>query len=177
MKHKRFATGILTLLWAAGTVVMAQAPTPEIEIGTSYGSTLAIPGFLPPSIDQADPVAYWAGNLGLDAGQQASVKNIFADQQSATDALKSNLSRALTSLRAAAKANSVDSEIDRFSADLGSTFAQAVAVQAKAYARFYALLTPDQKQKFATLSAMPAGASLSVFGHAGPGASTKSVKQ
>src|SRR5262245_22792079 len=104
MKH--FASEILALLWAAGAVVMAQVPTPHI--GTSYGSTIAIPGFLPPVIDKTDPISYWASNLGLDAAQQTSVKTILADQQAATDALKSNLARALTSLTAAAKANSVD---------------------------------------------------------------------
>jgi Spy/CpxP family protein refolding chaperone len=174
MKH--FATGILTLLWA-GAAVMAQTSTLAIEIGTSYGSTIAIPGFLPPAIDQTDPVAYWSGSLGLDAGQQASVKAILADQQSATDALKSDLARALSSLTAAAKANSVEPEIDRLSADLGATFSKAVAVQAKAYARFYALLNPDQQQRFAKLTAMPDGGSLSVFGHAGgAGLVTNSVK-
>jgi len=61
---KRFVNGILMLLWAAATV-MAQAPTSRVA--TSYG-TVTVPGFLPPAIGQADPVAYWASNLGLDAG-------------------------------------------------------------------------------------------------------------
>ena len=170
---KRFVNGILMLLGAAGTVVMAQAPTSRVA--TSYGS-VAVPGFLPPAIGQSDPVAYWTSNLGLDAGQQASVKTILADQESSANALKSSLDQALTTLTAATKTNSVDSQIDRLSADLGAVFAQAVAVQAKAYARFYALLTPDQKQKFDKLAELPPGAFFSVFGAVG-GPVVTSVKQ
>ena len=170
---KRFVNGILMLLWAAGTVVMGQTPTSRV--GTSYG-TVAVPGFLSPAIGQSDPVAYWTSNLGLDAGQQASVKTILADQERSTNALKSSLDQALASLTAATKANSVDSQIDRLSADLGAVLAQAVAVQAKAYARFYALLTPDQKQRLDKLTEIPPGASVSVFGAVG-GPVVTSVKQ
>jgi Spy/CpxP family protein refolding chaperone len=169
MKH--FVTGILTLLWAAGGIAMAQAPTQEI--GTSHGSMVAIPGFLPPAIDQTDPAGYWAGILGLDAGQQASMRSILADQQSSTDALKSKLTGALAALTAAAKANSADSEIDRLSADLGAIFSQAVAVQAKAYARLSAMLSPDQKQRLEKATALPAGATFSVVGHAVAGAAVR----
>ena len=161
MKH--FVNGILMLLWAAGMIVMAQTPTSRV--GTSYGS-VAVPGFLPPAIGQS-AVAYWTSNLGLDAGQQASVKTILADQEGATNALKSSLDQALATLTAAAKANSVDSQIDRLSAELAAIFAQAVAVQAKAYARFYALLTPDQKQRFDKLTELPPGALFSAFGSVG----------
>src|SRR6516164_7471351 len=102
LRVKHFVNGILMLLWAAGMIVMAQTPTSRV--GTSYGS-VAVPGFLPPAIGQSDPVAYWASNLGLDAGQQASVKAILADQESSTSALKSTLDQALTALTAATKAN------------------------------------------------------------------------
>ncbi len=166
-----FVRGILTLLCAAGTAAMAQPQT--VHIGTSYGS-IAVPGFLPPAMDPADPAAYWAGTLGLDAGQQASVKTILADRQTAGEALKTNLEQARTALADGAKANSADTDIDRLSSDLASVFAQAVAAEAKAYAKFYALLTPDQKQKFDKLTAMPPGASLAVFGS---GAGVVSVKQ
>ena len=169
---KRFVNGILMLLWAAGTIGMAQTPTSRV--GTSYGS-VAVPGFLPPAIGQS-AVAYWTSNLGLDAGQQASVKTILADQESSTNALKSSLDQALTTLTAATKTNSVDSQIERLSADLGAVFAQAVAVQAKAYTKFYALLTPDQKQKLDKLTELPPGASFSVFGPVG-GPVVTTVKQ
>ena len=156
---KRFAT--LTLLWTA--IAMAQPAT--VHIGASYGA-IAIPGFLPPTLDPTDPAGYWASSLGLDAGQQAALKTILADQETATRALRPNLEQARGAVLASAKENNADSEIDQKSAGLGSVFAQAVAAQAKAYARFYALLSVDQRQKLDKLSAMPAGAGFTVV--AGP---------
>jgi Spy/CpxP family protein refolding chaperone len=152
MKH--FAKGVLTLLLAAGTVAIAQAPPRRIAI--SYG-LVAVPAFLPPTNDQTDPVDYWAGKLGLDSNQQASLKTIFDDQEHSTEALKKSLEQTRVALAATEKANSVVPQIDRLSADLGAIFAQAVAVQAKAHARFYALLTPDQKEQFDELTELAEG--------------------
>jgi Spy/CpxP family protein refolding chaperone len=167
---KQLVARALTFLCIASYSSMAQVPPPQF--GTSYGS-IVVPTFLPPTI-HGDPIAYWANSLGLDAGQQASLKTIFTDQQTSTNALKTNLDRARVALAAGAKANSTESEIDRLATDLGSIFAQAVAVQAKAYARLCALLTQDQKQKFDALTALPAGASLSsVAIEGGPGATAK----
>jgi Spy/CpxP family protein refolding chaperone len=151
---KLFANGILTLLWAAGTVAMAQAPPRHLAI--SYGF-VAVPAFLPPADDHTDPIDYWADNLGLDSSQQASLKTIFDDQEHSTDALRKSLEQTRAALATAAKANSVVPQIDRLSADLGAIFAQAVAVQAKAHARFYALLTLDQKEKFEELTGLAEG--------------------
>src|SRR5215471_8567474 len=111
MKH--FPIRILTLFWAAGAAVVAQPPNPQIA--TSFGSVVVIPGFMPPALDQTNPVAYWTDSLGLDASQQASVRAILADQQSSTNALKTNLDQARSALAAAAKANSADAEINRLS--------------------------------------------------------------
>lgn len=172
---KRLSIRVLTFACAAGMMALAQTST--AEIGASYGSSIAIPGFLPPVVNQSDPSAYWATTLGLDAGQQASIKSILTDEQNATNTLTASLSRALAALNAAAKTNTADPELERLAADLGSLFAQAVAVQAKAFTKFYSLLRPDQKQKFDQLATLPPGASLAVFGSAtGPGASTQTVK-
>jgi Spy/CpxP family protein refolding chaperone len=176
MQH--FVIRILTLLWAAGIVLTAQTSTPQtMTAGSgpggpslSYHSEFGVPGFLPPTPGM-DPVAFWAAYLNLDAGQQASVKTILSDQQTASNALRTNLDRAHSALSAATKANSADSEIDRLSANLGAVIAQTTAVQAKAYARFYALLSPDQKQKF---DSVPMGVTVSV---SDGGAAGTSVKQ
>ena len=166
---KQFAA--LTFFWAA--VAMAQPGT--MHMATTYGP-IAVPGFLPPAMDPTDPAGYWASTLGLDSAQEASLKTILADQQTASTALMSNLEQARAALAAGAKANNVDSELDRLAAALASVYAQAAAVQAKAYARFYALLTPDQRQKLDKLSAMPPAAAFSVFG-AGQGTGAAVVKQ
>jgi hypothetical protein len=174
MKH--FAVRILTLLWSTGTVLTAQTSTPQIRTSTSVSdgpslSAVGVPGFLPPTPGM-DPVAFWTAYLNLDASQQASVKMILSDQESSSKALKTDLDQANSALNAATKANSADAEIDRLSANLGAVLAQTVAVQAKAYAKFYALLSPDQRQNF---DSVPMG----VIGYASGGARAAgtSVKQ
>jgi Spy/CpxP family protein refolding chaperone len=152
--------GLVTLL-AAATVAVAQPQT--VQIGTSYGA-IVVPGFLPPVMDPSDPAAYWTSVLGLDAGQQAGIKAILAQRQTAGEAARANLEQARAALAAGAKANSADAELERLSTDLANTFSQAVAAEAKAFAKFYALLTADQKQKFDKLAALPpAGGGLTVF--------------
>jgi hypothetical protein len=175
MKH--FVLRILTLLWAAGSVLTAQTSTPQIVTSVSgsggpslsYSSAVGVPGFLPPTPGM-DPVAFWTAYLNLDASQQTTVKTILSDQHTSSDAINANLDQARSALNAAAKANSADSEIDRLSANLGAVLAQTLAVQAKAYARFYALLSPDQKQKFDSLPT-----AVTVYGSGGTiaGASVK----
>ncbi|HEV2201388.1 MAG TPA: Spy/CpxP family protein refolding chaperone [Bryobacteraceae bacterium] len=170
MKH--FVPRLLALVCAAGGVLMAQSSTPQVVTSYGgYGAGVVLPGFLPPTPGAMEPVAFWTAYLNLDAGQQASVKTILSDQQSSSSALKTNLDQARSALNATTKTNGVDSEIDRLSANLGAVVAQTLAVQAKAYARFYALLTPDQKQKFDSL---PTG--IAVFGSGGAPGGT-SVKQ
>jgi len=158
---QRFVCGLVTLLWAAGIAAMAQ-PQP-VHVGTSYG-VVVIPAFLPPAMDPSDPAAYWANSLGLDTGQQAGVKAILADRRNSAEAARAGLEQARAALEAAAKQNSADAEIDGLSANLANALAQAVTAEAKAYAKFYALLTPEQKQKLDKMTALPPGASLAVSG-------------
>jgi Spy/CpxP family protein refolding chaperone len=161
---KRFAFGVLTLVWAAGTAVMAQSPS---GFSGSYGS-IPVPVFLPLAPpEQADAAAYWTDRLGLDAGQQTLVKSLLTEQQAAVRAGSASLEAARAALLAAVKDNASESQLDMLSSGLGAIFAQAAGVQAKFYARFYALLTPDQKQKFEKLTDMPTGATVSSFGVAG----------
>ena len=152
MKH--FALRIPTLLCLGGSL-LAQSPTPRIT--TSFGAGIVSPGFLPPAPPATDPVAYWTAYLGLDSAQQAGLKTILSDQQNSVSSLRTTLEQAHDALRAAAKAASSDPAIDNLAANLGAVYAQAVAAQAKAYARFYLLLTPDQKQKLDSLTALPGG--------------------
>ena len=153
MKH--FNLRIPTLLCLAGGCLLAQ--NPGARITTSFGAGVVMPAFLPPAPPQMDPVTYGTAYLGLDSGQQASLKTILSDQQNSISSLKANLNQAHDALRAAAKAASSDPAIDNLASNLGTTYAQVVAAQAKAYARFYVMLTPDQKQKLDSLTAFPAG--------------------
>ncbi|HYK61818.1 MAG TPA: Spy/CpxP family protein refolding chaperone [Bryobacteraceae bacterium] len=158
MKH--FDLRIPTLLCLAGGWLLAQSPT--ARTATSFGAGIVTPAFLPPAPPATDPVAYWTTYLGLDSAQQGSLRTILSDQQNSVSSLKANLNQAHDALRAAAKGASSDPAIDNLAANLGAVYAQVVAVQAKAYARFYVMLTPDQKQKLDTLMTLPAGGAMTV---------------
>jgi len=158
MKH--FDLRIPTLLCLAGGWLLAQSPTARIT--TSFAAGIVTPALLPPAPPATDPVAYWTTYLGLDSAQQGSLRTILSDQQNSVSSLKANLNQAHDALRAAAKGASSDPAIDNLAANLGAVYAQVVAVQAKAYARFYVMLTPDQKQKLDTLMTLPAGGAMTV---------------
>ena len=157
---KILVTGTFALACLVSNVGLAQ--TKDVEIGVSYGSGITVPGFLPPAVGHADEIAYWTASLVLNTAQQTAWKAAVAEQDKAMDALTPGLARALAAVRSAARANSSDSEIERLSGDLAVLFSQAVAAQAKAYARICTLLTQEQRQKLETLSATPEGASFSV---------------
>jgi hypothetical protein len=159
MKH--FNLRIPTLLCLAGGWLPGQSPTAGIT--TSFGAGIVTPAFLPPAPSATDPVAYWTSYLSLDSAQQGGLRTILSDQQNSVSSLKANLNQAHDALRAAAKAASSDPAIDNLAANLGGIYAQVVAVQAKAYARFYAMLTPDQKQKLDSLTTSPAGGTMTFF--------------
>jgi Spy/CpxP family protein refolding chaperone len=154
MRH--FAVRLLPLLSATAAAMMAQTPT--VRTMTSFGTGVVLPSFLPAAPPPMDAAAYWSAYLGLDAAQQATVKSILSDQQNSIDSLKANLEQAHIALGAAANAASADPQIDNLAANLGAVYTQAVAAQAKAYAKFYALLTPAQKQKLDSLTAGGGGA-------------------
>ena len=168
MKH--FALRIPTVLYLTGVSLLAQSPTARIT--TSFGAGIVSPAFLPPAPPATDPVAYWTAYLGLDSAQQASLKTILSDQQNSVSSLRTTLNQAHDALRAAAKAASSDAAIDNLAANLGAVYAQAAAAQAKAYARFCLLLTPDQKQKLDSLTVLPGGGAVTVVSSGdAPGAS------
>ena len=61
-------------------------------------------------------------------------------------------------LKAAIKVNASDSELDRLAAATAVIHGQLEAIQAKASARFYALLTAEQKTKYDSLGNRQGGA-------------------
>jgi len=67
-------------------------------------------------------------------------------------------------LNDAAKSNAADATIDQLAATLGSTAGQLAAIQTKAFAKFYALLTTDQRTKLDELKSNGRGIGELSFG-------------
>ena len=92
-------------------------------------------------------VARLATLLSLDAGQQAEAKKIFADEATASKALREKMRDAHDALQSAAKSSASDSQIDALAAQAGAVHGQSLAIHAKAQSKLRAILNSAQKEK------------------------------
>jgi Spy/CpxP family protein refolding chaperone len=91
---------------------------------------------------------FLAGYLDLTDAQKTQAQAIFDAASAAAETARGQLTGARDALRAAAKANQSEAELDRLGAAVGAIEGQLAAIDAKAFAKFYALLTAEQKQKY-----------------------------
>ncbi len=95
-------------------------------------------------------VDFLAGSLNLNDIQKKDALAIFKAAADAGESVRQQFPDKQKALRDAAKNNAPDSQIDALAADLGALQAKQLAIHAKAEAKFYALLTKEQKDKFDT---------------------------
>lgn len=133
---------ILTTMLAAMTAAIPVMAQPGRDAGSQGSSRLD----------------YLAGYLNLTDSQKSQAQTIFTAASTATATAQGQLDSARTALRDAWKANRADTELDRLGAALGAIEGQIAAIQAKAQAKFYALLTAEQKTKYDQLGNRGAGA-------------------
>ena len=115
-----------------------------------------------PATMVANKVARLTSLLTLTPAQATQAATIFTNAQTAITPLQTNLSTYRTTLQAAVKSNST-AIIDTTSASIGTATGQITAIQNKADAAFYAILTTAQQT---TLSSAHGGMG---GGHGGPG--------
>lgn len=101
-----------------------------------------------PSTNRLD---FLAGYLTLTDSQKSQATTIFAAATTAATTAQGQLTAAHDALIVAVKANRADAELDRLAAAVGTIHGQIEAIQAKATAKFYALLTAEQKTKYDAL--------------------------
>jgi Spy/CpxP family protein refolding chaperone len=101
-----------------------------------------------PGGGRGNRVDFMAGYLNLTEDQKTAAKAIFAAADSAAETVSGQLTSAHDALRAAIKAGKTDAELDTLSAGIGTLQGQLTAIHAKAQAKFYALLTAEQKAKY-----------------------------
>jgi Spy/CpxP family protein refolding chaperone len=85
--------------------------------------------------------------LSLTDDQKTQATTIFTNAYTAAQSASSSLQGAHQSLSDAVKTNNTAS-IDQVSASIGTIQGQLTAINAKADAAFYAILTPDQQAKY-----------------------------
>lgn len=93
-------------------------------------------------------LAFLSGYLGLSDAQKEQAKAIFDESSAAAKPLAQELAGARTALHQAAKDGQSDAQLDQLAATVGNLHGQIAGVHAKASAKFYALLSPEQKTKY-----------------------------
>jgi len=97
-----------------------------------------------------------AAFLSLTDAQKTQALTIFTDAFAAGASARSDEQAARQQLNGAVKANDA-AAIDQAAAAIGAAVAQLSAIDGKADAAFYSILTPDQQTKFNSLPHAPFG--------------------
>ncbi len=110
-----------------------------------------------PGGPRGNGIDFLATLLGLTDVQKTQATEIFQAAETASSSLRETHATQRTALNDAAKSNAADTVIDQLAATLGATSGQLAAIQTKAFAKFYALLTTDQRTKLDELHAKGRG--------------------
>lgn len=110
-------------------------------------------------------VERWAVHLSLTESQKQQALSIYKNLEEETRPLERKIIEQRLALREAVKNGAPEWQIDQIAGALGALTGQVVALETKADSKFYSLLTPEQREKWA----MPFGA-----GGRGPGGWPKS---
>lgn len=102
---------------------------------------------------RGDSLDFLTGYLSLTDAQKTQAKTIFDAAETASESARGQMTAAREALNAAVKANRADTELDRLAAAVGVVEGHLAGIRAKASAKFYALLTAEQKTKFDAMQA------------------------
>jgi Spy/CpxP family protein refolding chaperone len=86
-----------------------------------------------------------AAKLNLTDAQKQQAKSILQTARGSSKPVAQQLRQTRLALRDAIRAGQPDAAIDQISGNAGSLEGQMTAIRAKAFARVYALLTPEQR--------------------------------
>lgn len=100
---------------------------------------------------------FLAGYLSLTEAQKTQATAIFTAAETARQTPLGQLTAAREALNTAVKANRPDAELDRLALAVGAIDGQLLGIGAKANAKFYALLTAEQKTKYDARSSQGPG--------------------
>jgi Spy/CpxP family protein refolding chaperone len=130
---------VVCLLIAAAAAAAQQSPFGVMTSGSGPNSATMI----------ERRVARLTTLLGLTAAQASQATTIFTNAQTAITPLETALETARTSMQTAVKSNAI-ATIEQVAASIGTATGQIAAIQNKADAAFYAILTTEQKAKLDT---------------------------
>jgi protein CpxP len=105
-----------------------------------------------------------AKELNLTEAQQAQAKAIFDDARAQAQPLHEQLRNGHKAIADAVKANKSDAELQQLADAQGDVMGRLAGIHARAFARFYANLTPEQKAKADELHTKMQGRMMQGFG-------------
>lgn len=116
-------------------------------------------------------IDFLARRLDLTDSQQQQARTIFSASEEARKELRKSLEKAQEDLNNAVKTGATDQQIEKLAGAVGTLVGQLAANEAKARAKFRALLTEEQRQKFNQLPGLGRGMMMRGFegGPPGPG--------
>ena len=88
-----------------------------------------------------------ATKLNLTDDQKQQARSIMQSARESAQPITQQLKQNRQALRDAVKAGKSDADIDQLAASTGTLTGQATAIRTKAFAKVYALLTPEQRTK------------------------------
>lgn len=128
-----------TLLLQAALLVTWVATPMMAQSGSSDGK------------GRGSQVDFLADYLSLTDAQKTAATGIFDTAKAAREALSTSITTARDNITAAVKRNAAEVEFDNLGKALGELQGKVAAIEAKADAKFYALLTAEQKTKYDNL--------------------------
>jgi periplasmic protein CpxP/Spy len=140
MRHA-FMKPALIATFAAG-IVFAQAPGTEPRPATP-NSEEGRRGFMRgrPDMDRM------AEALNLTEAQRAQARTIFQTARQTAQPIREELRQNREKLSAAAKLSNNDAEIQKLATEQGRLMGKMIAIHSQASAKFYQMLTPEQRVK------------------------------
>jgi len=96
---------------------------------------------------RANRMARLSNYLQLTPDQQTQAKAIFQATREQAEPLFTQMRSTRQQIAAAVKNGAPDAQIDQLTAQAGTLKGQLMAIRTKAFAKFYTILTPDQKTK------------------------------
>ena len=106
-----------------------------------------------------------AKRLNLTEDQKQQTRSIMQAARESSMPVVQQLRQSRQALRDAIKAGKSDAQIDQLSANVGNLAGQVAAIRAKAFAKTYALLTPEQRTKADRMADHARGIFMGGHGH------------
>ena len=149
---KKPITKIAAIATLTAAALCAQPPFGDHGFGGGGGNGGGSASTNPPDVATivARQVSFLTTLLTLTTGQATQATTIFTTALNAVTPIETQITTAQTTLSTAIQANDT-ATITTQSAAIGTAEGQIIALQAKADAAFYALLTADQKTKLTSL--------------------------